>query len=247
MSFAARLFGNQSLGLRRWLRPWHVHHHDGGSKSQEQPRAFLAIDMANLAHMLDEVRRRGKDLDYRKLIDWLAEGRHLTNAKVYTGLDSNKQVINSFLGRLKTFGYEVVEVRGKTYQDGSTKRPNADTMIITDILSMIGSYDEATLVSGDGDFAYPVEILLRMGKQVRVVSTRHPLAQALRESGAEIVYLESKLPELLMSRVSKRTNSAGKSSKNTGLGQETDFGRLEVGDTGPRFAAEESVVRHGSG
>jgi len=117
-------------------------------------------------------------------------------------------VIDSFFRRLESFGYQVVEAGGKTYRDGTKKRPDADAMIITDLLSLIESYDEATLVSGDGDFTYPVQRLLEIGKRVRVVSTRSHLAHSLKESGAEIVYLEGKLPELLMSRVPKRVNSA---------------------------------------
>lgn len=164
------------------------------------PRTFIAVDMANLAHMLGSVRDKGLDMDYAKLLAWLSQDRTLVMARVYSGLDPDIPSVGGFLRRLQALGYEVLQIQGKTYRDGSVKQPNADSFIITDLLLAADTYDEATLVSGDGDFAYMVKGLLELGKKVRVVSTRSHLAQSLRESGATVEYLEPHLPNLTMMR-----------------------------------------------
>ena len=61
---------------------------------------------------------------------------------------------------------------------------------MTDLFTHFPDYDEAILVSGDGDFTDTVQQLMKRGKKVRVVSMRNRLAQELRECGAQIVYLE---------------------------------------------------------
>lgn len=175
---------------------------NGREAFAELGRSFVAIDMANLAYMLKKGARNGQnELDYQQFLTWLVAGRSLTSARIYTGLDTSKPEIRAFFARLASFGYEVLVVQGKTYKDGTKKRPNADVMIVTDLLSRVGEYDEATLVSGDGDFAYPVRELLRMGKRVRIISTRDHLARALRESGADVCYLDQELDALLMTKM----------------------------------------------
>ncbi|MBI2871959.1 MAG: NYN domain-containing protein [Chloroflexi bacterium] len=156
--------------------------------------------MANLAHMLAPVRGQGYELDYGAFRTWLTRGRQHVSLRVYTGLPVDKREIRAFLRRLQLFGFEIVHLRGKTYKDGSVKRPNADTAMITDLVREAPTYDEAVLVSGDGDFEYPVRALLAMGKRVQVVSTREHLARDLRESGADITFLDKELPRLLMGR-----------------------------------------------
>lgn len=95
-------------------------------------------------------------------------------------------------------GYEVVQVRSKRYRDGTIEKADLDIKIVTDLFTKFDEYDEAILVSGDGDFTDTVQQLMERGKRMKVVSMRSRLAQELRESGAD--FLENILPQLLMDR-----------------------------------------------
>jgi uncharacterized LabA/DUF88 family protein len=160
----------------------------------------MFIDEPNVARSLTELRAQGKDLDYRKLKDHFSAGRPLTAAYFYTGYLDSQVGMRAFFRKLEDMGYEVVQVRTKRFRDGSVKNADPDIKIVTDLFTKLADYDEAILVSGDGDFADSVQHLLRLGKRVKVVSMRSRMAQELRECGAEVVFLESIIHELLMDR-----------------------------------------------
>ena len=161
---------------------------------------MLFIDEPNLARSLGEVRDRGKDLDYRKLKEYFSSRGSLAGAFFYTGYENTHLGMSAFFRKLSDFGYEVVQVRGKRYRDGTVKRADPDIKIVVDLFTKLDEYDAAILVSGDGDFTDTAQELMKRGKQVRIVSMRNRLAQELRECGAEIIFLESILPDLLMDR-----------------------------------------------
>lgn len=157
-------------------------------------------DEPNLARSLGEVRAQGKDLDYAKLRSYFAASAPLRGALVYTGYAESQVGMREFFRKLNGLGYEVVLVRSKRFRDGSVKNADPDIKIITDMFTKLAEYDEAVLVSGDGDFADTVQHLMRIGKRVKVVSMRSRMAQDLRECGAEVLFLDAILPGLLMDR-----------------------------------------------
>ena len=175
-------------------------------------RSMLFIDEPNVARSLSEVRSHGKDLDYNKLREYFSAKTPLAGAFFYTGYEDNQLGMKAFFRKLTTFGYEVVQVKGKRYRDGSVKRADPDIKIVTDMLIKFSEYDEAILVSGDGDFTDTMQQLMKRGKKVKIVSMRSRLAQELRESGAEIIFLENILPGLLMERHMR----SGPASQTTG-------------------------------
>ena len=163
-------------------------------------RSMLFIDEPNVARSLGHVRSQGKDLDYKKLKEYFSAQRPLAGAFFYTGYKESQIGMRGFFSRLKSFGYEVVLVRSKRYRNGTVKNADTDIKIVTDLFTKFNQYDEAVLVSGDGDFADAVQQLMMHGKRVKVVSMRGRLAQELRESGADVIFLENILPQLLMDR-----------------------------------------------
>ena len=164
------------------------------------PRRMLFIDEPNLARSLGEVRAQGKDLDYAKLRAYFGSDVPLSAAFYYTGYEDSQIGMRAFFRKLNGLGYEVVQVRSKHFRDGSVKNADPDIKIITDLFTKLAEYDEAVLLSGDGDFADTVQHLLRLGKRVKVVSMRSRMAQELRECGAEVLFLDGVLPGLLMDR-----------------------------------------------
>lgn len=163
-------------------------------------RTMLFIDEPNVARSLSEIRSHGKDLDYNKLREHFNASTPLAGAFFYTGYEDNQLGMRAFFRKLTTFGYEVVQVKGKRYRDGSVKRADPDIKIVTDMLIKLSEYDEGVLVSGDGDFTDTVQQIMKRGKKMKIVSMRSRLAQELRECGAEIIFLENILPGLLMER-----------------------------------------------
>ena len=163
-------------------------------------RSMLFTDEPNVARSLGEVRARGKDLDYRRLRDYFGSTTPLAGAFFYTGYEEGQLGMRGFFRKLSSLGYEVIQVRGKRYKDGTVKRADPDLKIVADLFTKINQNDEAILVSGDGDFTDTVQQLMKSGKRVKVVSMRSRLAQELRECGADIIFLENILPQLLMER-----------------------------------------------
>ena len=163
-------------------------------------RTMLFIDEPNVARSLGEVRARGKDLDYRKLKDHFSVRAPLAGAFFYTGYDDSQVGMRAFFDKLGSMGYEVVKVRSKRFRDGTIKHADPDIKIVTDLFTKFTEYDDAVLVSGDGDFADTVQQLMLRGKRVTVLSMRSRLAQELRECGADVIFLENILPGLLMDR-----------------------------------------------
>lgn len=66
--------------------------------------------------------------------------------------------------------------------DGTpTQKANLDIEIVLDIFNTIDLYDMAILVSGDGDFERPLQLLRVRGKRFLVLSTQGFVARELRE------------------------------------------------------------------
>ncbi|MBI4282973.1 MAG: NYN domain-containing protein [Chloroflexi bacterium] len=163
-------------------------------------RRAVFIDEANVAKGLGLLREKGFSLDYSKLLKWLTLGTILTGAYIYVGLDPRKPQIQGWYAKLHTLGYTVNVVEGKQYADGSTKEPNADLPMACDLLLKMEEYDTAVLVSGDGDFYPAVKALMERGKGVRIVAFRSQMAQVLRESGADVFFLEDIVKHCAMPR-----------------------------------------------
>jgi uncharacterized LabA/DUF88 family protein len=75
-------------------------------------------------------------------------------------------------------GYRVIAKNLVQFADGS-KKANLDIEIVVDMLSLVGSYDTAVLLSGDGDLAYAVNALSYRGVRVELVSLRSMTSDSL--------------------------------------------------------------------
>ena len=140
-------------------------------------RLAIFIDGSNLYHSLEENCGRF-DVDFRAFAQKLARDRTLLRVYYYNVLrDQNRnpqayQDQQKFLTALDNTPY--LEVRlGRSKMRGDTAvEKGVDIMISTDMLRLAWDdrYDVATLVSGDGDFAYTVQAVKDTGKQVIVAA-----------------------------------------------------------------------------
>src|SRR5262249_55445788 len=128
----------------------------------------IFIDGNNLFHAARSV---GVEIDYAKLLNFLRGESPLLRAFFYTGVDERAERQQGFLLWMRRNGYRVVQKELKTFPDG-TKKANLDVEIAVDMLSLVGNYDTAILVSGDEDFAYAINVVAYKGVRVEVAGFR---------------------------------------------------------------------------
>ena len=149
-------------------------------------RIGLFIDGANV---YAAAKRLGWNFDHRKILDHFASLGRLYNAYYYTAIPASiddKQ--KRFIDALTYMGYTVRTkvLKESTDDHGEMHRhANLDIEIVTDLLLTAPLYDVAVLLTGDGDFERPAEVLRAQGKRVVVASIPEMTSYELRNA-AEI-------------------------------------------------------------
>ncbi|AXG98045.1 NYN domain-containing protein [Deinococcus wulumuqiensis] len=155
-------------------------------------RIGLFIDGANV---YAAAKRLGWNFDHRKILEHFAGMGALYNAFYYTAVPAqidDKQ--KRFVDALTYMGYTVRTrpLRENTDEHGDTsRRASLDIELVTDLLTTESRYDVAVLLSGDGDFERPVEVLRARGKRVIVASIPEMTSYELRNAADEYVDLAS--------------------------------------------------------
>jgi len=138
-------------------------------------RVAIFIDGSNLFYAALQL---GIEINYTKLLRHLTSGAKLLRAFFYTGVDSANEKQNNFLLWMRRNGYRVVTKELIQFPDGS-KKADMDVEIVVDMMTLVGHYDTAILVSGDGDLAYAVNAVSYHGVRVEVVSLRGMTSDSL--------------------------------------------------------------------
>ncbi|GLG01406.1 uncharacterized LabA/DUF88 family protein [Alicyclobacillus sacchari] len=145
-------------------------------------RVSLFVDGANYYYM-----QRDKlkwNIDAQKLRDWAASKGELVDAFYYIGKSAPSDLREQkYLDMLAYSGYSLVtkEIKEILQDDGSiTRKANLDIEIVLDMFNTIDNYDMAILVSGDGDFERPLQLLRARGKKFIVLSTAGFVASEIR-------------------------------------------------------------------
>ena len=142
---------------------------------ENRGRVAIFIDGSNLFYAALQL---GIEIDYAKLLSRLTGGSRLLRSFFYTGVDRNNEKQQGFLLWMSRNGYRVISKDLVQLPDGS-KKANLDVEIAVDMMSLVGSYDTAILVSGDGDLAYAVNAVSYRGVRVEVVSLRSMTSDSL--------------------------------------------------------------------
>jgi uncharacterized LabA/DUF88 family protein len=152
-------------------------------KNGRKPRIAVFVDGSNLFYLQrDKINNR---IDLGKLLAYISGHGEIVDAYYYTGQDmqneENKQ--QGFIDKLPHLGYSVVTKPVKSIYDPTTgnthKKANLDVEIVLDMFNTIDNYDMAVLISGDGDFVRPLELLKAKGKTFKVFAIRETIAQDL--------------------------------------------------------------------
>ena len=142
---------------------------------ENRGRVAIFIDGSNLFYAALQL---GIEIDYSKLLFRLTGGSRLLRSFFYTGVDRTNEKQQGFLLWMRRNGYRVIAKDLIQLPDGS-KKANLDVEIAVDMMALVGSYDTAVLVSGDGDLAYAVDAVSYRGARVEVVSLRSMTSDSL--------------------------------------------------------------------
>ena len=142
---------------------------------ENRGRVAIFIDGSNLFYAALQL---GIEIDYSKLLYRLTGGSRLLRAFFYTGVDRTNEKQQGFLLWMRRNGYRVIAKDLVQLPDGS-KKANLDVEIAVDMMALVGAYDTAILVSGDGDLAYAVDAVSYRGARVEVVSLRSMTSDSL--------------------------------------------------------------------
>lgn len=123
--------------------------------------------------------------DPKKILNYLTKYGEITDAYYYIGQDAPPEANQqAFLDALPNMGYSLVSKQIKTIFDVKTgttkKKANLDIEIVLDMFNTIDNYDMAVLVSGDGDFERPLQLLKSRGKQFKIIATEKYIAREIR-------------------------------------------------------------------
>ena len=142
---------------------------------ENRGRIAIFIDGSNLFYAALQL---GIEIDYSKLLHRLTGGSRLLRSFFYTGVDRTNEKQQGFLLWMRRNGYRVIAKDLVQLPDGS-KKANLDVEISVDMMALVGAYDTAVLVSGDGDLAYAVDSISYRGARVEVVSLRSMTSDSL--------------------------------------------------------------------
>ncbi len=154
--------------------------------SSNRGRVAIFIDGSNLFYAALQL---GIEIDYTKLLCRLTAGSRLLRSFFYTGLDRTNEKQQSFLLWMRRHGYRVITKDIVQFPDGS-KKGDLDVEIAVDMISLVGYYDTAILVSGDGDLTYAVEAASYRGARVEVVSLRSMTSDSLINVADQYIELD---------------------------------------------------------
>ena len=143
------------------------------------------IDGANLDKGIS---RLGWSIDYKRLLVWLQEKHSVSKAIFFTG---RIESLSYFYEELARIGYVLI-LRETVRGAGGKIKGNCDTeMVLRATIDLFeGSYDQAIIISGDGDFACLVDFLKSKSK-IKSVFAPHSdrCSILLKRTGVPITFL----------------------------------------------------------
>lgn len=127
------------------------------SKYSPKRPNFAFIDGQNLNK---SIQSQGWSLDYKAFRDYLDTHYGVKKAYMFIGMVNTNQQLYS---ALQDFGYHLVFKPTLATKQGELKG-NVDAEMVLYALTQINQYDQAVIVSGDGDFYTLVQYLKSQGK-----------------------------------------------------------------------------------
>ena len=159
-------------------------------------RVYVFIDAENVFY---SQRTLGWKVSYQKLMGYLKKecGGEI-KCFIYSGRDEHNTKQLKFLDMLEINGYIVrtkVIKKIKNHAGGYHWKNNLDIELAFEMDDTKDKYDTAVLISGDSDFATPIDRIKKAGKRIIVISTRGHISKELLER-AKFLDLRKIKPEI---------------------------------------------------
>lgn len=129
-------------------------------KNKENNYAFIDSQNLNLA-----IRELGWKLDFGRFRAYLKDKYAITKAFLFIGYVAGNEALYT---SLQSMGYVCIFKPTLELSDGRVKG-NVDAELVLHTMIELKNFDQAVLVSGDGDFYCLVEYLLNIGKLKKMV------------------------------------------------------------------------------
>lgn len=143
--------------------------------SENGDRIAIFIDGSNLFYAASHL---NIEVDYRRLLTTLVRGRRLLRAYFYTGVDPQNEKQRGFLLWLNRHGHRVVSKELAQLSDGSRKA-NMHVEMAVDMMRISEYCSTLTLLGGDGNLAYALQVLSQRGTSIEVVSLQSMTSDSL--------------------------------------------------------------------
>ncbi len=144
-------------------------------------KVYVFIDAENVFYTQ---RTLGWKISYKKLMKYFRkECGGGIKCFIYSGKDENNTRQQKFLDMLEINGYIVRTKAVKKIRSphGYKWKNNLDIELAFEMVDTKDKYDTAVLVSGDSDFAAPIDRIKKSGKRIIVISTRGHISKELLE------------------------------------------------------------------
>lgn len=145
------------------------------SIGQSSDRIAIFIDGSNLFYAASQL---NIEVDYRRLLTTLVRGRRLLRAYFYTGVDPQNEKQRGFLLWLNRHGHRVVSKELAQLPDGSRKA-NMHVEMAVDMMRISEYCSTLTLLGGDGNLSYALQVLSQRGTSIEVVSLQSMTSDSL--------------------------------------------------------------------
>jgi len=146
-------------------------------------KVYVFIDAENVFYAQ---RTLGWKISYQKLMDYFKkECGHQTKCFIYKGVDEFNAGQRKFLDMLEMNGYILRTKAIKRIKDKKSGKEawkgNLDMELAFEMDDTKEKYDTAVLLSGDSDFALPIDRIKKAGRRIIVMSTRGHISKELLE------------------------------------------------------------------
>lgn len=183
-------------------------------KNSKTPSNYAFIDSQNLNL---GVRSQGWKLDWRKFRQYLRNKYHVTQAYVFIGHVTGNE---SLYTALQKAGYILIfkptlEIISRSHNNPRKKevkiKGNVDAELVLHTMIEWNNYDQAIIVSGDGDFHCLIEYLEKKEKLHRVMAPNRKYSRLLKRFNKYIVRIDMLKKSLQFTKPKKKTKISGRS------------------------------------
>ena len=144
---------------------------------------FAFIDSQNLNLAIQD---QGWKLDFKRFRKYLADKYGVVKAFLFIGYVPTQQ---SLYTALQEYGYVVIFKPTLLLKEGKVKG-NVDAELVLHAMIEYANYDQAVIVTGDGDFYCLVEYLKKQRKLLRLlIPNRHKYSALLRKFAPDMAFI----------------------------------------------------------